>query len=454
MSTLALRSPAADLRVWGIVVFGLALILSSGPAYTFALPSLPAALQWKQVVAADLAFALLIALCALPLTPGLSFRRPALWVVALVLIAAIAFTVMLSPKPRAGLPDLARLAYSLTVCVLVAAVRLSPGHLRLFAIAHTVGTLAVCLAILGAYALYRTAGVPSSLLWINAEPGWSLGSSVRAIGPFAHPTTLVVFLHSALFYLVVLWQLVPRRRWIQLLCGAALASVVAVLPLTYSRAVFAIVLSAFILSALSRPTRWIPVARTLILGQAAVAVVVLCVIMHVWNVFPVSLHFDRDSKFLTVQLYGANEERYFLYRAAVQMFAESPVIGVGPGLYGENLKRHVTLSDYWDALKYYYTQHERLIDRWTVGPDPHSSWFGWLARSGLVGIGGFVVFFGWVIRRLVVRARHADAVIARTAIAFLIGFLAAGFIVEIVHLKLFWLFLGWALATTREPQSP
>lgn len=450
------RLATAEPRFWVVVLFGLCLIVSTGPAYTIPLSALPGTLAWKRVVAADLAFLLLVALCLLPSRPALALTaRRSAWVAAAGLLGAIALTVVLSPRPSAGLPHLGRLVYSLLLFCLVASMRLALPHLRVFAAAHTVATLVLCLLTLLAYGQYRIGGVASSLLWINTEPGWSLGSSARALGGFAHPTTFVVFLYSALYYLIVLFKLAGDRRWVRWLAWTTGGAMAVVLPLTYSRAIFAPVVALFILSLIPRPTTKLAIVRTVVLGQLTAVALVLLVVSHVWNVFPISTRFDPDTKFLTIQLYAAKEERFHLYSAELRMFRDSPLLGVGPGLFAENLKRYVTLEDYWNALKFFYTHHEHLIARWLTGPDPHSSWFGWLARCGLVGIGALAGLFGWVLTRLVRRARGQGppAEVARLAAAFMVGFLLLGFIVEIIHLKLLWLFMGLTMATTASDEA-
>lgn len=446
----SVRATMADLPYWLVVLFGLSLIISSGPAYTLSLPPLPGPLAWKNLVPADLVFLLLLGTCILTARQSLLFRRRADWLPAAVLWSSLALTVVVSPRPGAGVPDLARFAYSLTLFLLVVGLRISPERLRVLAIAYTLGTFTVCALTLGAYVRYRLAGVESSLLWLNTEPGWSLGSSARAIGPFAHPTTFVIFLHSALFYLIVMMRSEPRRPSVRALGWATTILVFAVLPLTYSRAAVAIFVTLFIVSWRSPHTSKLGLVRTLIAGHALSVSVVLATVVTTWASFPFQIHLDPETKFLNIRFYAAKEERHLLYGAALRMFTDSPLVGVGPGLFEENVKRYVPYTEYRDALKFYYHEEGSLVRRYQTGPDPHSSWFGWLARSGMVGFAGMATFVGWVVLRLrrTARSGSMNAPTAELALAFMCGFLVLGLLNEILLLKLFWLFMGLSLAAS------
>jgi ASC-1-like (ASCH) protein len=130
--------------------------------------------------------------------------------------------------------------------------------------------------------------------------------------------------------LVCLLLRAETSRRVRLLAWISAVVMMVVAPRSYSRAIFAPVLFGLILSARVAHTSLWRVARTAALGALVTIAVVLLVVTHVWNIFPVSARLDPDSKFLDVRLYAAHEERLLLYAAAVRMFAESPLTGVGP----------------------------------------------------------------------------------------------------------------------------
>jgi hypothetical protein len=178
---------ARELRFWVLVLFGASVIISTGPTYTIPLPPLPGAMAWKQVVLADLLFVALLAMCALPFAPALSLGRRDVWLPAGVLFGAIALTVVVSPRPGAGIPDLGRFGYSLLLFGLVACMRLSPTHLRRFAVVYCLAAFVVAALAMSAWVLFRWRGIPSPWLQINTEPGWSLGLSARALASISTP---------------------------------------------------------------------------------------------------------------------------------------------------------------------------------------------------------------------------------------------------------------------------
>jgi O-antigen ligase len=82
----------------------------------------------------------------------------------------------------------------------------------------------------------------------------------------------------------------------------------------------------------------------------------------------------------------------------------------------------------------------------SVGYDPHSTWLGWAAECGLMGLGAWVLLYGFVLNTL---WRQPPASLPRLAGCTMCRFALSGLAVEINHLKFVWCFLGLALAAER-----
>lgn len=428
-------------------------MVSASATFSIRLPLGPA-LAWKRFVVADLAFLLLLGLWAFAVVSG---RRPVRalrhWRAPLLLLAGIGAAVAFSPDPARGLPDLARFAYSLTAFVLIAQLPLDRSRVRRFAGWYVGGAVAICALAVAAYVAYTITGWPAALV----EPGTGARDqahlALRMKGPFAQPNPLAVFLTSALFFAGVLLLVVERRRTRRLVL-LALAAFGLVLLLTSSRNMGSVLLALAAWSLLSPHTRPWHGARTLLLGQLALAWILVVVTSILWAVVPISVSTDPQTRFATIRFYTAPEARALIYPASLRMFLDRPLVGVGPGLFGEHFRRHVALPDLQASLRHLHRgtpeEEASVVSLHRDGPDPHSSWLGWLARAGLVGMGGIAVFFGWLAVRLL-RARRAlppVGALATLGFGFLLAFLSDGFTGEILHLRFLWVFLAFVTALT------
>jgi O-antigen ligase len=151
----------------------------------------------------------------------------------------------------------------------------------------------------------------------------------------------------------------------------------------------------------------------------------------VWGVFPL-----RDGRLNT----RPNAYRV-LHAAAIRMFAARPLTGVGPGEFGRRLGE--------------YTTPEERSSAWppvllAVDYDPHSTWLGWAAESGLLGLSAWIALYGFVARRLI---DAPPATLPRLAACTLAGLALSGLAVDISHLKFVWCFLGLGLSARASAQE-
>ncbi|MHC4415217.1 MAG: O-antigen ligase family protein [Planctomycetota bacterium] len=125
--------------------------------------------------------------------------------------------------------------------------------------------------------------------------------------------------------------------------------------------------------------------------------------------------------------------------AAAQVFADHPVIGVGPGMF-----------------KHYSRQYgNRLgLRRLEENRQAHSLYLGLAAETGLLGITCFAAMLGVTLYGLLrARARWADerpelANAAAAYFAALVAFMAAGLSMHMAYIRFFYLILGLSAAVT------
>jgi O-antigen ligase len=440
-----------ELTFAAAIVFALATMVSASATFSVALPLGPA---WKRFVLADLAFVVLLAVFVLSrVVGGPDARRIRHWRAPLAVLAGIGVAVALSPAPARGLPDLARFAYSLAAFVILAQLDLDRARVRRFAAWYVAGAAIICMIAVAAYVAHATAGWSSALVEVGTGPRDQAHIARRMQGPFAHPNALAVFLTSAIFFTGVLWRQTESRRRKSLLVLLLVVDAI-VLFLTSSRNMASVLIALFVWSTLSAHERPRHGARTLALGVLAAAWLLVVVVSIVWAIVPVTIVRDPETRFVTVRVYTGPEGRALIYRAGFGMFLDYPLAGVGPGFFGEHFRRYVSLDELHVSLRHVHrgsaAEIESVRALHQIGPDPHSSWIGWLARTGLVGFVPLVWFFGSLAARAF-RARTAPGLrgaLAAATFAFLVALLWDGLTVEILHLRFLWVFFAFAAIVT------
>jgi len=90
-----------------------------------------------------------------------------------------------------------------------------------------------------------------------------------------------------------------------------------------------------------------------------------------------------------------------------------------------------------------------------VDHDPHSTWFGWAAKCGVVGLAGWAALYAWILWQLIRPRPSEDLFNVRRLVGIaLVSILLDGFHVEISHLKFIWAFLGIGIGATQGRGAP
>jgi putative inorganic carbon (HCO3(-)) transporter len=131
---------------------------------------------------------------------------------------------------------------------------------------------------------------------------------------------------------------------------------------------------------------------------------------------------------------------------ALLMFADRPLLGVGPDLYRANYLAYAEdARSYSDAIAIRVKESERK---------PHSAYLGLLAEVGIAGLVAFLGAAGSVLAALSRARRRARAAaladLAHTAAGFqlaLVAYLATALFLHLAYIRYFWLALALAAAT-------
>lgn len=151
----------------------------------------------------------------------------------------------------------------------------------------------------------------------------------------------------------------------------------------------------------------------------------LAFITLVIRVFPIQLEpFKINTK---------NSEYFLQSKAGFQMWKDYPFFGIGPGRYNYNLEKYFD----WENAKVSLFEPENPA--WKV-KDPHSTYFGWAAETGSLGLLSILIFL-FLHLQMSIQIKSLR-IIAGGIIAFLI----AGFTADILTLRPLWFILGMSSA--------
>ena len=324
----------------------------------------------------------------------------------------IGVTLILSSDPSAGLQKFARWALFLAFFFLV--IQLVDGR-------REVERVLRCLT-----ASVAAAGVYSLWLFLGAKNGY------RAAGPLEDPNDLAYLMACTLPIAAYLIKVDPRRRS---LWGASFVVITGAMLATFSRGAL-VGLGALIIWGIF--TRRIPLRA--VLAGLLIGVALIAIAFTAWKpLFEVALEQKEHVAQSNV------ESREARWDAAVQLAGESPLIGVGTGLYPS--KALPLLRQYSDNLP-------SVNLRQTVA---HNSYLEIMAENGIPGLALFVAYLItiWILLRSV----HRGAVYKKdergrwlaTALqaSFVIAIVSAIFLSEELYPP-FWLLGGLAVVLARD----
>lgn len=386
-------------------------------------------LEWKHLVLADFAFALLMPIALISLWERLFVDR-GLYLYSGLVFLAISLSLLASRAISTGFPDLLRLAYSLVVFLVVSHLPINRNRLVWTARVWAATAGAISLLSVGGWVWALTHGSQSFLAYgVPAFPVLRVGGTL-GINAF------ILYLQSAVFFVLVLLldrntSIVERR-----VLAGALALLFLASALTVSRGIIGLLVFLFFAACFYKGAQAKMLKLTL--GGMLTLGVIGGIVTTTWAIFPMRVELNHADRVLHIEMNARPSFYHIVHMAALRMFLSSPVIGVGLGRFGTMLPAVTT-----------------EVERNTAWPkvpvvaylDPHSTWFGWLAETGLLGIAGFATFFLYLLARLLGAKQegHPDWS-ARLAGFCLIGFIVNGLHVEIIHLKFFWTLLGIAIA--------
>ncbi|MBN1882017.1 MAG: O-antigen ligase family protein [Deltaproteobacteria bacterium] len=222
-----------------------------------------------------------------------------------------------------------------------------------------------------------------------------------------------------------------EKKWIRVLASLLILMVVAILLTALYRGAFVIWGILFF------GLRYFKNARAFVFLRVAaaglfLAFFLLFALQGYINISPVEISHDASSHRLETSISTQPSVYANLHLTAIHIIREHPLVGVGPGLYNEYMNRPEFGYDFetypWTNL------------------DPHSTYLGYCAETGVFGVLFLLLFFGSIIVH-VSRAK-TDTDMLRSAkrlfLAYFVLMLVYALFVDIFTLR--FLYFAYALS--------
>jgi O-antigen ligase len=158
----------------------------------------------------------------------------------------------------------------------------------------------------------------------------------------------------------------------------------------------------------------------------AVIFFVLFVVQGLINISPIRVSSDSLTKRFGVSISTEPTSYSCLHRTAFRIFKDYPVIGVGPGLYNTYMQQEKFGFDFVT-----FSFH-------IGGGDPHSTYLGYLAETGVLGAVLIIAFFIVMLWRLNILAHNEDTffrLLGRNALCYFALLLIYAFFIDIVTIR-------------------
>ena len=348
------------------------------------------------------------------------------------LVAFVA--AILSVNPKRSLLDVAAFLY-LYLLYFFFYNLLEERTLR-FALRLSVSTATVIALIgLGGYIAYRCFGMMNFAVEVYHQ---YLGIElVRARATMHTSNYLLVYLGFSLVAALSLIK-IDDNRWFRRLSALLILLTIATISSGIYRGSFVIWGLLFFGLGEFKEIPWTRVLRWVVLPLFLVFAA-LYVCQGYVNIAPVEVSHDMKSEVLNVSISTRPTVYANLHRAAVLIAGDHPIVGMGPGLYNEYMNRPEYGFDFdsypWPSL------------------DPHSTYLGYLAETGIAGFLCLVLFLASICIHVWKRRKGAgdESVVARFFWIYLVLMLVYAVFLDIVTLR--FLYFGYALVFSGLPRE-
>ena len=293
----------------------------------------------------------------------------------------------------------------------------------------------LCVLTITSLVYYGLSGY-ASLLIQPAPEMKSLLPFARASAVFYTPSMFASFLHVSIAFLLALMLSKNNFKYshvfyliLMLVCAI----------FTESRIILGIFITIFLAILPVRNSKFISMLKYM----TFVSVVVLSMfvlLVNMWCVFPAKVESNKDACNLSISINTAPSPYAILNDISFKIIGKGLWTGIGPGMFNQVMPSLVN----WDtAEKTYKTKGFMTKD---VALDPHNTYLGWAAESGVLFI---VIFLIMIIgmARFIWNGYAASTddfikTLCYVCLCGLVGFMINALYIDIITMRQFWLMLG------------
>ena len=344
---------------------------------------------------------------------SLTVPRPLLWFGAFVLWAGIG-------SAQSSRPDLAFqgfVDYLKLWCIFFLTVNVARNRAEL---------RTLTLVWLGLFAFYPVRGTLFNIAFGISRFGRYAWNNI-----FANPNDLAALTIPMLALCIGLLQ-TERHRWMRLAAKIGVAILPVIILFTQSRGgILALALFTALVIVGERRRGRVLVVAGLVLGLITVSVP-----SSVWDRLAGLKNVTDTETLQQADVEGSADQRYEIWKVAVQISKDHPVFGIGAGTYPQ------------EHLSYTWRGGTRFRPTAFGKRDTHSTFLNALAENGILGLIlflgmlGSVFYWGW---RTLRQVRHQNPLVEtqlRTLLIGLIAFLQTGLFATVQHVAFLYLYLG------------
>lgn len=274
-------------------------------------------------------------------------------------------------------------------------------------------------------------------------PFSSVISFPRIISTFRNPNMLLTYLHITLGMIIPLFLLAKNRNK-KIICISVIFLLLLAVILTGSRHILGVLFTLFLLALFLKKEMNKKGFWAFILGLFFIAQLFITAVFTRWTIYPVKAEKIPASKQLSISFSYADSIYNLQQMTAISIIKDHPFFGIGPGKFPDKFMEYTLWEKYADTLKI-----EEI-----GGPyksDPHSTYLGIFAETGIFGLLSFflIIYFIFVNLSETLKKPASNLMHRYFGLSFLAivsGFLLNAFIIEIISMRHFWVLLALIVA--------
>ena len=265
----------------------------------------------------------------------------------------------------------------------------------------------------------------------------------RIISTFRNPNMLLTYLHITIGIIIPLFLLTKRKNE-KAPYLFTVSFLLLNMLLTGSRHILGVLLTLLLSAIYLNGSRNKKSFLVFILSLLFIAQLFITSVFMRWTIYPLRIEKIHSLKEVKVSFSYADSIYNLQQRTALRIIKRHPFFGVGPGNFPGKFKEYAPWDRYGDTLKI-----EEISGPYKS--DPHSTYLGIFAETGIFGLLSFLLVVCFIFAYLLETLKKSGNNLTQRYFAFaflaiVIGFLFNAFIIDIISMRHFWVLLALIIA--------